>query len=772
MYKIRFRLLVSMGVLLSWLPHAAASSRPTPIPELPVLNWEPRSDWTSVKTHGAVGDGKADDTEAIQKALDTIQRGVTIYFPPGTYRVTRTLVIRSIPRSIPQGALVGVTLIGHGRETKLVWDGKGGHPLLESEGLAYSNVIGLDFRGGGRASIGHHHCSMRTYETAHTVRHCAFRNFTMAGVYAEPKVDKFAMAETAFENCLFVACEIGVAFLQFNDYEITFDGCEFRSCGTGIRCRFGNFYVRNCHFEESARMDIAALPEHGCSVRRTTSLNSNAFVYHNNIVAPVILENCHVSGWKNPEYAVRISGAPGAPGMLFDCRFTDPPPGAKGAVRVGNTVQRLLLSENQVDGAGVMVYPPVARDYTIPAGDRKPASLAAGQSFFKSEVTVPGKVFDAKRDFGAKGVGSGDDTEAIQKAIDAAREYGNGALAYIPAGLYVLQKTLRVSGNDYFVGGAGLWATRIDWRGPEEAPVIHVENADQVQVGEMSLQRRKGVSVLHVGSESPGFVTYDGLFGSRRRKEDEPKMQDGILCQNLAKGDTVLMKCVVGNLRFVDCADATILVRVSYYGTLIVEGESPERDGFLGVLTRFSGGVWNVLVKNNHSLVMSDYYSENSGNIFYFEGTQEDPPGRVSIQGAKAHLKEKFAHSLIKSSNYRGQVFLGPDQVNKDISGRMRLSGNAPLDIFLVGNSFYRGVLDIEKYEGASIYQLGSYPRAHSEMKPEEIQTMFADSLPKEGPAALSVFLDDLRRLGAMDLKLNHPEVYTAATSPEGSEGK
>lgn len=43
----------------------------------------------SARDFGAVGDGKADDTEAIQKA---VSEG-TGYFPPGRYRITRTIVV-------------------------------------------------------------------------------------------------------------------------------------------------------------------------------------------------------------------------------------------------------------------------------------------------------------------------------------------------------------------------------------------------------------------------------------------------------------------------------------------------------------------------------------------------------------------------------------------------------------------------------------------------------------------------------------------------------
>lgn len=43
-------------------------------------------DVRNVKEFGAIGDGNADDTAAIDAAAET---GKVVYFPPGTYRVTR-----------------------------------------------------------------------------------------------------------------------------------------------------------------------------------------------------------------------------------------------------------------------------------------------------------------------------------------------------------------------------------------------------------------------------------------------------------------------------------------------------------------------------------------------------------------------------------------------------------------------------------------------------------------------------------------------------------
>jgi hypothetical protein len=53
------------------------------IPDLPAMDT-----WVNVKDLGAVGDGKTDDTQAIQEA---IARHKTLYFPTGWYRVTKTI---------------------------------------------------------------------------------------------------------------------------------------------------------------------------------------------------------------------------------------------------------------------------------------------------------------------------------------------------------------------------------------------------------------------------------------------------------------------------------------------------------------------------------------------------------------------------------------------------------------------------------------------------------------------------------------------------------
>lgn len=48
----------------------------------------------SVTDFGAVGDGVADDTMAIQRAIDFAKSGYEVLVPAGSYRVTSTLALR------------------------------------------------------------------------------------------------------------------------------------------------------------------------------------------------------------------------------------------------------------------------------------------------------------------------------------------------------------------------------------------------------------------------------------------------------------------------------------------------------------------------------------------------------------------------------------------------------------------------------------------------------------------------------------------------------
>ena len=98
----------------------------------------PTPDWTNVRSFGAIGDGTADDSPAIQRAIDACLgrepagSGGTLYFPAGAYRVTRTLNFTATGGlALPPHAIVG-----DGWTSLLLWDTDEASDLLHWPTLA------------------------------------------------------------------------------------------------------------------------------------------------------------------------------------------------------------------------------------------------------------------------------------------------------------------------------------------------------------------------------------------------------------------------------------------------------------------------------------------------------------------------------------------------------------------------------------------------------------------------------------------------------------
>jgi hypothetical protein len=742
----------------------ATASTPTPPTQIPALQWEERSDWVNVKTDlapAAIGDGQADDTAAIQHALAGVRDGSVLYFPPGTYRITAPLSLKN-----PTGARwIGGLIVGSGRDTKWVWDGAGGGTMLLLNGIAYSRFVGLELDGRGKAGVGFHYRATQGFQTEVTHRHLTFRGFTNAAVLEDHPNEGQALAETTFENCLFEDCERGVAFLQFNDYDYTFDGCEFRRCGVAIDCDHGNFYVRNCHFEGSRVVDIRDGSEHCSSIRRSTSVGSRAFVTRSSSVAPLTIQDCHVEGWTNPEGAVLLSRPPV---LLFDSVFTKPPQDRRSAglppVRVSGEGQRLLVSGNQVHGAPGLTQGARLMLITIPAGKRTGVIRSASQSFLKEQAHLPGRVFDARRDFGAKGNGTADDTTAIQRTIDAAAASGD-AIAYLSTGRYVITSTLRIAGKNFFVGGSG-WCTQLIWKGPEGGVMAEVRDPQRVTLEDLMIgahdagAMNNGIDIHQLGSTNASHITYDGVYAFGMYQK-APRRK-GLLFTDLGEREVVVMPHVQGNLRFINSGRATVLANCSYEGSVVVEGRDQARDGLLGFQTRLATIVSHGLyLRDNHSIVMSDFYVEQADNGFLFEGTADDPPGRATITGAKFQSftsNDPAKNTLLDIRGYHGQIAVGPYQFYQEPQRmRMKQQGAAPVDLILWASSWYGARPDPQLSPATTLSAVGNEFYGTAPAGDPATERLLFEAAPTEATLAqLSHALDDLRRLGEMDLQLNH----------------
>lgn len=142
--------LTGAGMALSALPMAALAQQPTQRPT-------PPRQMLSAVAFGAIGDGSADDTAALQSALDAAFApggpGFLV-IPPGTYRVSRTLRVHT--RDGGRGDITrnhGVT--GHG--ARLLSSIPGGGNVLEfisHSTVRFLLIEGLDILGSGREGNG------------------------------------------------------------------------------------------------------------------------------------------------------------------------------------------------------------------------------------------------------------------------------------------------------------------------------------------------------------------------------------------------------------------------------------------------------------------------------------------------------------------------------------------------------------------------------------------------------------------------------------------
>ncbi|WP_421738256.1 glycosyl hydrolase family 28-related protein [Caulobacter sp.] len=133
-----------MGVTKTQMKAEAMPASPGPRPPA-IRALPPVAEWTSVRALGALGDNAADDTAAIQKAIDSHR---VVYFPAGFYRVTDTLRLRAdtvligLHPSLTQIVLPDRTpgYQGVGAPKALVLSAPGGDNIVSGLGLNTSGI--------------------------------------------------------------------------------------------------------------------------------------------------------------------------------------------------------------------------------------------------------------------------------------------------------------------------------------------------------------------------------------------------------------------------------------------------------------------------------------------------------------------------------------------------------------------------------------------------------------------------------------------------------
>ena len=434
-----------------------------------------------------------------------------------------------------------------------------------------------------------------------------------------------------------------------------------------------------------------------------------------------------------------------------------------------------------------------------------------------TQELVPTKVFDAKADFGAVGDNVADDTARVQACIDAARRWGDGAIAYFPKGTYKVTATINVTGGNYTIGGASRTYTKIQGHGAVN-PVVVITDPGNLRIEFIDIRHTDQLktAIRQVSSDStvPSRIHYDHVavnaygtsFVNARTFTGSSGMAfevKDLSSESVLTGYNVSPQ--LKGMSFENVSDARVLfsqIGAMGWGALRISGTEAGRDGFFGILN----GYTTYRVADNHSLVISDGYieqmrPENTPDVKYIatpymimSGSADLPAGRITVSSNKFD-GAGAGSGLINSStppyetyftvdNYHGVLsHVATDYKNgsatfdpNKTAYKIVTSGTAPFDVLLMANTYDQGPTGsgpvVEGGGNVTRHLLANWaPGLTSSANKQVPNVTNANTLPLAGQA-----LDDFRELGSFDLLLNYdidsptfprPTAEQAATYPE-----
>ena len=216
---------------------------------------------------GAIGDGEADDTEAIQAAIDAVKRvtGATVVIPAGIYKTTSPLKIYSHTR-----------LLGYGERGRSDEGYSGTH--IQYEGDAAQNIIQADsgygielkdFRVSGKAAKG---ISMSGVSECYLENVCVNGGCDV-GVYFEGTI-------THLSNLYVCANKVGVSLQNCHGVTVSnLNAWENSADGIQIGGNCANVHICDSWIENSAIgiHFVGSLVCHNCTIDTTSFTAGNTY---------------------------------------------------------------------------------------------------------------------------------------------------------------------------------------------------------------------------------------------------------------------------------------------------------------------------------------------------------------------------------------------------------------------------------------------------------------------------------------------------------------
>ena len=631
----------------------------------------PFPSWANVKARfGAKGNGKEDDTKALQAAIDGLgtpdnngSMYTVLYLPAGVYCISSTLVLKG---------KIGVTIVGEQPSSTVIkWIGPDKNRMFLGNGSAFYKISRLTWNANNHKeieAIGIHWLSRwndgksQSYASLNIeISDNIFTGNCKYGISGGTNPEDGTAAndsEIAIKRCLFLHCTAAGLFTTgYNALDYWLWDCRFEDCNIGINSKFGNFFAYRTYFKNSVMADITNTNGYVKSIRGCFSENSKGFTvdsgaspnpfkrnYQGNTVLRPASQGIQFYHW----------------GRLFfmDNFFDKANDTAIKAFVKTNTYTISVNNSFRNKSIANFLSPVVFQQY----GDKAAVtSNSTGAVFIQLQDKTPPnnkrQIFE---------VPPGADENIIQQIINAAAKLkGKKPVIHFAAGRYNINKTLQIpAGADCQLLGDGCLNATTIMAGKSLAAgsaFIRVAGPTAISVRE-----------LQIGNFSNNPSGYDAI---RFENADQPEAR-AFIDQLYTTGNNAIRAEGLDNMYIQK--DNSFFADNDFIsgGPLMQSGKGT------AALYGFGGQYAGISLQNNAKAVLKDCWWEgNMRNPVNLNGS-----GNLTIDGAMIAPAKADSTTTIAVKKFKGNVAI----LNSYLQGGVDVSADNPgLKLLLMNNHFF-----------------------------------------------------------------------------------